>query len=136
MDTIPAGQPAGDLRVSDADRDRAVSELGEHFQAGRLTAAELDERVGLALRARTGKDLAGLMADLPAAGVTAAAYAASGRTAHRLPLFWVTSGAGIVAVVVLAGLGHLHVVLVIPFVLLLLRCRARTNRSRPRSRDE
>ena len=29
--------PAGDLRVSDADRDRAVSELSEHFQVGRLT---------------------------------------------------------------------------------------------------
>jgi len=30
-----------------------VSDLSEHFQAGRLTAAELDERTGRALTART-----------------------------------------------------------------------------------
>jgi hypothetical protein len=52
--------------VSDADRDAAVSELGDHFQAGRITAAELDERAGLAITAQTGKDLADLLADLPA----------------------------------------------------------------------
>jgi uncharacterized protein DUF1707 len=57
--------PAGDLRVSDADRDRAISELSEHFQAGRLTADEFDERSGQALQARTGKELAVLFADLP-----------------------------------------------------------------------
>jgi hypothetical protein len=57
--------PPGDLRVSDADRDRAISELSEHFQAGRITADELEERSGLALSARTGKDLAVLFADLP-----------------------------------------------------------------------
>jgi hypothetical protein len=57
--------PPGDFRVSDADRDRVVAELGEHFQAGRLTADELDERTGLALRARTGSDLNALLADLP-----------------------------------------------------------------------
>jgi len=59
--------PPGHLRVSDADRDHAVAELGEHFQAGRITAEELDERSGLALRAKTGNDLAALLADLPAA---------------------------------------------------------------------
>jgi hypothetical protein len=55
----------GDLRVSDADRDRAVSELSRHFEAGRLTTDELEERSGQALRARTGNDLATLFADLP-----------------------------------------------------------------------
>jgi hypothetical protein len=58
--------PPGDLRVSDADRDRAVSELGDHFQAGRITTDELEERSGLALSAKTGNDLATLFADLPA----------------------------------------------------------------------
>jgi Domain of unknown function (DUF1707) len=58
--------PPGELRVSDADRDRAVTELGEHFQAGRITAEELDERSGLALQAKTGNDLTELLADLPA----------------------------------------------------------------------
>jgi hypothetical protein len=57
--------PPSDLRVSDADRDRAVSELSEHFQAGRLTSEEFDERSGQALQARTGSDLELLFADLP-----------------------------------------------------------------------
>lgn len=33
--------PPGDLRVSDADRDRALSELGEALQVGRITMAVL-----------------------------------------------------------------------------------------------
>jgi len=51
--------------VSDADRDAAISELGEHFQAGRLDPAELEDRTGRALRARIGSDLDELLADLP-----------------------------------------------------------------------
>jgi hypothetical protein len=57
--------PPGDIRVSDADRDVALAELSEHFQAGRLTQEEFDERSGLALRARTGNDLSELFTDLP-----------------------------------------------------------------------
>jgi Domain of unknown function (DUF1707) len=53
------------LRVSDADRDAAVTELSQHFQAGRLDAAELDDRTGRALRARVRGDLEPLLADLP-----------------------------------------------------------------------
>ena len=57
-------QPSG-LRVSDADRDRALAELSEHFQAGRLTPDEHEERMDLALKARTAGDLAALFTDLP-----------------------------------------------------------------------
>jgi Domain of unknown function (DUF1707) len=53
------------LRASDADRDAVVTELGQHFQVGRLDAAELDDRTGLALRARVRGDLDALLADLP-----------------------------------------------------------------------
>jgi hypothetical protein len=67
-----AGQPTGsrwdahpDLRVSDAERDVVMTELGEHFGQGRLDQAEFDERLTRALSARTGRDLAGLLADLP-----------------------------------------------------------------------
>jgi len=60
--------PPGQLRVSDADRDRALAELSEHFQAGRLTSEEFEERSGRALQARTGAELAGLLADLPRSG--------------------------------------------------------------------
>jgi Domain of unknown function (DUF1707) len=65
VDTVTPAYSAGDLRVSDADRDRAISELSEHFQAGRLTTDEFNERSGQALQARTGKELAVLFADLP-----------------------------------------------------------------------
>jgi hypothetical protein len=53
------------LRVSDSERDLVATELGEHFQAGRLDQSEFDERLTFALRARTRGDLAGLLADLP-----------------------------------------------------------------------
>jgi hypothetical protein len=65
MDTDARGFPRGGLRVSDADRDRALSELSEAFQAGRITADEFDQRSGQALGARTGNELTALLADLP-----------------------------------------------------------------------
>jgi hypothetical protein len=45
------------MRASDADRDAVVADLGEHFQAGRLTLAEFDERTDRALAARTWGEL-------------------------------------------------------------------------------
>jgi DUF1707 SHOCT-like domain len=58
-------QPSA-MRASDADRDAVLAELGEHFQAGRLTLEEFDERSDVALRARTFGELADLTRDLPA----------------------------------------------------------------------
>jgi hypothetical protein len=55
------------MRASDADREAVLSELSGHFQAGRLTAAELDERTGRALTARTWGELGEQMTDLPVA---------------------------------------------------------------------
>jgi Domain of unknown function (DUF1707) len=57
--------PTGDVRVSDADRDQALSELGTAFRAGRLTADEFDERSAQTLRSRTGSELTALLTDLP-----------------------------------------------------------------------
>lgn len=65
MDMDSRGFPVGGIRVSDADRDRAVAELSEHFQSGRLTQDEFDERSGRALQARTGPELSDLFTDLP-----------------------------------------------------------------------
>jgi Domain of unknown function (DUF1707) len=53
------------IRVSDADRERATARLREHFAEGRLSSEELDERVTTALNAKTFGDLRGVMADLP-----------------------------------------------------------------------
>jgi DUF1707 SHOCT-like domain/Cell wall-active antibiotics response LiaF, C-terminal len=60
------------LRVSDADRERAVTSLRDHLLAGRLTLEEFSERVGLALRARFGGELARVQEDLPEAPAAAA----------------------------------------------------------------
>jgi hypothetical protein len=53
------------LRVADADRERLIEELHEHTVAGRLSAEELEERIGGAYRASTQADLDALRADLP-----------------------------------------------------------------------
>jgi Domain of unknown function (DUF1707) len=50
--------------ASDADRDIAVDMLCAAVADGRLTLAELDERVGAALSARTLTELAALIVDL------------------------------------------------------------------------
>ncbi len=59
--------PRGELRASHEDRDRVVEVLRVAAGDGRLTAEELDERVGAALTARTYNELAALVADLPSA---------------------------------------------------------------------
>jgi hypothetical protein len=61
-------RPGGRIRIGDEERDDAVRRLGEHYEAGRLTAEEHTERVGEALQAKTQEDLAGLFADLPGEG--------------------------------------------------------------------
>src|SRR4051794_29350979 len=54
-----------DVRVGDAERERAMEALNDHFAAGRLEAEELSERLGRAGAARTRADLDALFADLP-----------------------------------------------------------------------
>jgi Domain of unknown function (DUF1707) len=60
--TQQAGQV---IRASDGERDQVVAQLQHDFADGRLTQAELEERVGAALAARTRDQLHALTADLP-----------------------------------------------------------------------
>jgi len=91
------------MRASDADRDAVVSDLSEHFQAGRLTAAELDERTGRALTARTWGELAELAADLPAPRPAAPPATPAGRpqppARHTAPATAALAGLAIAAVI-------------------------------------
>ena len=64
--TQQAGQA---IRASDGERDQVVAQLQRHFADGRMTQAELGERVGAALAARTRGQLHALTADLPGADV-------------------------------------------------------------------
>ena len=56
--------PRPDLRLSDADREDAISRLSEHYAAGRIDKDEFDERSDAVWTARTGADLAPVFADL------------------------------------------------------------------------
>lgn len=85
MDNVTGGYPRGQLRVSDSDRDRAVAELSEHYQAGRLTLEEFEDRSGRALQARTGSELGGLFTDLPKAAVPAAGVPGAGVAGAGVP---------------------------------------------------
>jgi Flp pilus assembly protein TadB len=58
--------PAPGLRIGDTQRAAAADRLAWHFSHGRLEPAELDERLGRAMRATTADDLTALFADLPA----------------------------------------------------------------------
>lgn len=53
------------LRVSDAERDQAIGQLGERFAEGRLSHDTFIFRIEAALKARDRRDLAQLLADLP-----------------------------------------------------------------------
>ena len=65
----PGGEISrSELRASHDDRDRVVELLRVSAGDGRLTAEELDERLELAMTARTYGELARLVADLPATG--------------------------------------------------------------------
>jgi hypothetical protein len=141
---ITLGNYPPEMRASDADRDAVLSDLSEHFQAGRLTNEEFDDRAGQALAARTWGELRELLRDLPAAGPGPRSLAAtpsaarpersSGRPA-RLPVALLV-GIGI-AVTLSVGVGHhrwggLWLILVVLFVARRVTCRARpSSRSGP-----
>lgn len=101
----PVRNPA--LRASDADRDQVLTQLSEHFQAGRLSTAEFEERSSRALQARTMGDLSGLMTDLPSESAEPASTVqpagGTGRVARSgsaVPVMWaVLAVLGVVAVI-------------------------------------
>jgi hypothetical protein len=60
----PRGGPHA-LRIGDAERDAAATDLGEHYAAGRLTLDELNERLDAVFSSKTLGQLTQVMADLP-----------------------------------------------------------------------
>ena len=77
---MPGARPL----VSEADRERLVALLGEHYAAGLFGLDELDRRVGTVLGAQFLDEAAAAVADLPAAAPgTAAAGSARPRRPRR-----------------------------------------------------
>ncbi|MEU4393633.1 DUF1707 domain-containing protein [Kribbella sp. NPDC023855] len=101
------------VRIGDREREEAVARLGAHYEAGRLTAEEHQERVGEALQAKTQLDLAALFEDLPreqAAGTghaggqaRAGAQASAGGGRAQYGAAWMRGGRVPVSLVVLLG---------------------------------
>ena len=129
MSTATKGYPSGSMRVSDADRDRAIAELSEHYQAGRLTTEEFEDRTGRALQARTTADLADLFTDLPrrqapmtGATATSAASTAPASPARAWPARVPVAPVTILAVVAVLALlsGHLFHIAWVPVVALIV----------------
>jgi hypothetical protein len=116
MDTPNRSFPSGDLRVSDSDRDRAVAELSEHFQTGRLTQEEFEDRSGRALHARTGKELSELFTDLPHGLRPAPVSPGSVRDGRGFPVGRVVIACVVLAIIAgnvlgtVATFGHTHTV--------------------------
>jgi hypothetical protein len=108
---MSAADTRADLRISDADRDQALAQLSEHFQAGRLTTEELDERSGKALQAKTGRDLAALFTDLPDQAPVPKPSAAQTSTVGKRPGWWlpvvpvVAIPIGVFAIIAAVALG-------------------------------
>ncbi|AKK02640.1 DUF1707 SHOCT-like domain-containing protein [Corynebacterium epidermidicanis] len=69
--------PADNIRLSDADRARAMEALGTYFAEGRLTVTEFEERSGKAATATTAGELTPLFDDLPGGMPTATPIASA-----------------------------------------------------------
>lgn len=67
------------LRLSDAERERATAELGEHYVQGRLTVEEHSERLDRVWAARTRGELGPVFADLPGGTPAPPGVVAAGR---------------------------------------------------------
>jgi uncharacterized protein DUF1707 len=78
---VPGARPL----VSDADRERLIALLREHYAAGLFGLDELDRRVGTVLGAQFLDEAAAAVADLPAAapGTATAASTPPRRTRRR-----------------------------------------------------
>jgi hypothetical protein len=74
-----------DLRASDADRERVAKILHDAMAEGRLSVAELDERLQTVYKSRTLGELVPVTSDLPVIGATGATGAAVQPAQSRLP---------------------------------------------------
>jgi hypothetical protein len=54
-----------ELRIGDAEREQAATDLGEHYAQGRITTEEHRERLDQIWAARTRRELGPVFADLP-----------------------------------------------------------------------
>jgi DUF1707 SHOCT-like domain len=135
MNATSGNYPTAAMKASDADRDAVLSDLSEHFQAGRLTAEEFDERAGRALAARTWGELKDLLRDLPTTlpgpRVPAAASSAA-RPERRAPVPIPVLAGIAVAIAVSIGIAHAWGLLWLVFVVWFIARRLAWSAGAPR----
>lgn len=100
-----------EIRIGDADRDRAAADLGEHYAAGRLTQEEHAERLDAIWTARTRADLEPIFEDLPTRTAPPARAPGGYRRWHGVPFLPIAA-----ALVALSILTHLPFWILIFFV--------------------
>jgi hypothetical protein len=81
----PAGGPPAGPRslLGEADRERLIGLLREHYAAGRLDLDDLRRRVGIVLGAAYADEAAAALAGLPPTAAAGEAGADRGRRGHR-----------------------------------------------------
>lgn len=106
---------AAQFLAADADRERAIAALNQHFQAGRITVDELSDRIGRALAARTYGDVDAVMIGLPWQPASVPVYPPA-------PSFYAPPGRGTkgmgIAAFVLGVFGFICGITAVPAVLL------------------
>jgi hypothetical protein len=100
----------GSLRASDADRDQIVDRLHKASTEGRIASEEFEQRVSLALKARTYSELEETVADLPGPGGrrqparrSAGRWAVGAVRTHPLLLLFAIPAVAVTAALVLAA---------------------------------
>ena len=127
----PVNDP--DLRISDAEREQAAADLGEHYAQGRLTTDEHRERLDSIWAARTRRELGPIFADLPGRTFPAPPRAATRPVAprrsgwRRIPPPLLALLVVLLAIAVVANLPLILVGIGVWFLLSRGACRARTH---------
>jgi hypothetical protein len=77
-----------EIRLSDAEREAAAADLGEHFAQGRLTADEHAERLEQVWGAKTRGEIAPIFRDLPSRYASRLAALAPQRERSQDDRYW------------------------------------------------
>ncbi len=104
-----SSEPVSAYRLSDAERDEAISALADAYVDGRLDAEEFERRMASASGATYAGDLDPLFADLPArrAAVEPVRLSRRRSSSRRGPRPWVILAVAVLAVLLVTAHGWL-----------------------------
>ena len=131
----PPRQQRVDLRIGDAERERAASQLAEHYAVGRLTREEHSERLDRVWAAKTRAELDPVFVDLPGHAPDAPRPLAPRRDTRRRPRLPLPLLALLVVLAVVAVATNLPLILIglgVWFFFLRGGCGSRSSWGHPR----